>query len=321
MYKFLFLSPLIFVSLVACSNDNATTNGDSYIPQAPDYGDELMWYTEHNDADGSGGDIFYVVSTWEADWTAPDGRPCHYADTWNASHRERMTREISGVAEYMADGNNFYSPFYRHMTIDIWATQDEQMIYETTRLPMRDVCDAFDNFVKNREKGRPFVIAGFSQGGLAVVELLKHMDDDTYRDMAAAYVMGYKVTPDDVASCLRIKAAEGETDTGVTICYNTVKDVKYIVPLISEPCAMCINPVNWRTDATPAYMPGGITVTVSPERHVLVVEGYEGDEYQPIRGFLNVGDIHSCEPWLYKDYLRENIKKRIAAHRANKAAQ
>ena len=27
--------------------------------------------------------------------------------------------------------------------------------------------------------------------------------------------------------------AESETDIGVTICYNTVKDVKYIIPIIS----------------------------------------------------------------------------------------
>ncbi|MCC8113970.1 MAG: hypothetical protein LIP03_08240 [Bacteroidales bacterium] len=56
-------------------------------------------------------------------------------------------------------------------------------------------------------------------------------------------------------------------------------------------------------------------MTVSPEHHVLVVDGYEGAEYAPIYNFLNIGDIHSCEPWLYKYCLRENIKKRLTAHR------
>jgi len=28
------------------------------------------------------------------------------------------------------------------------------------------------------------------------------------------------------------------------------------------------------------------------------------------RGFLNVGDIHSCEPWLYSECLAKNITVR-----------
>ncbi|MCC8120203.1 MAG: DUF3089 domain-containing protein [Bacteroidales bacterium] len=308
-----YLLPLILLfCLIACADDKQSV--ETYIPDAPDYEDATMWYTRQGDINGTGGDVFYVVSTWEADWTAPDGSICHYADVWSEEHREHMTREISKVADYMADGNNFYSPFYRHMTIDIWATQDEDQVYQWTRLSMQDVCDAFDHFNASRQKGRPFVIAGFSQGGLAVVELLKHMDDDTWADMAAAYVMGYKVTPSDVASCTRIRAAEGEEDTGVTICYNTVKDVAYVKPIIAAPCAMCINPVNWRTDSTTEWLTDGITVTVSPEHHVLVVTGYEGEEYAPIYNFLNIGDIHSCEPWLYQDCLRTNINKRISAH-------
>ncbi len=300
------------IALGACGEEHAAA---AYVPAAPDYADSTMWYTRLDDISGTGGDVFYVVSTWEADYTAADGTVCHYADPWSEVHRERMSREISAVADYMGPGNNFYSPYYRHITIDIWATQDEAQVYRWSRVSMQDVCDAFDRFNATRIKGRPLVIAGFSQGGLAVVELLKHIDDETYADLAAAYVMGYKVTPDDVASCRHIRAAEGETDTGVTVCYNTVKDVAYIKPIIAAPCAMCINPVNWRTDATPATLADTITVTVSPEHHVLVVEGYEGAEYAPIYSFLNIGDIHSCEPWLYKESLAANIRARIAALR------
>ena len=57
-----------------------------------------------------------------------------------------------------------------------------------------------------------------------------------------------------------------------------------------------------------------ITVSVSPQHHVLVVKGYSGSEYQPILGFLNVGDFHSAEPWLYEECLRENIRARVEAY-------
>ena len=177
------------------------------------------------------------------------------------------------------------------------------------RLAVRDVRAAFDHFQAQRDQSRPLIIAGFSQGGLAVVELLKHINDETYRQLAAAYVLGYKVTEADMAQCSYIRPAEGETDTGVTICYNTVKDVKYIKPIISA-SDICINPVNWCTDATPAILHDTITVTVSPAYHVLVVTGYSGSEYSPYKDLINVGDIHSCEPWLYSECLAKNIAVR-----------
>ena len=135
------------------------------------------------------------------------------------------------------------------------------------------------------------------------------MSDETYSQLAAAYVLGFMVTPEDTAQSRHLRPAMGETDTGVTICYNTVKDVKYVKPYLSQTC-FAINPVNWRTDDTPATLHDTITVTLSPEHHVLVVKGYEGAEYPPYRDLINVGDIHSCEPWLYKECLQKNINLR-----------
>ena len=284
------------------------------IPAAPDYQDATMWITEDGDPDGTGADVFYVVSTWEVDWTDAKGRTVHYADVWNPEHRDHMAIEINKAAAYMAPGNRFYAPYYRHTTIEAFVTGDEQVIHDRTRLSMKDVCDAFDRFQAERDPSRPLIIAGFSQGGLAVVELLKHMDDETYGQLAAAYVMGYKVTDADRVSTTHIRPAEGESDTGVTICYNTVKDEKYVIPVIAS-TSIAINPVNWCTDATPATLHDSITVTLSPEYHVLVVDGYDGSEYQPYGSFINVGDIHSCEPWLYSECIQENIAVRARAWR------
>ncbi len=285
------------------------TSPTTFVPQAPDYNDETMWITTDGDTLGTGADVFYVVSTWEEDWQDAEGRTSHYADVWNPKHRERMAREMNKAAAYMAPGNRFYAPYYRHTTMETFLTLNEDTIRQRARLAMDDVCTAFDHFQARRDQSRPLIIAGFSQGGLAVVELLKHIDDETYSQLAAAYVLGYKVTPEDTLQTNHIKAAQGETDTGVTICYNTVKDVRYIQPVIAATC-MGINPVNWHTDATPATLHDTITVTLSPEYHVLVVTGYSGSEYRPYKNFLNVGDIHSCEPWLYSECLQRNIQVR-----------
>ncbi len=306
------------VSFTSCTSKSGNKAGErphtTFIPVAPDYNDSTMWYTVDGDSLSTGADIFYVVSTWEEDWENAEGDTCHYADVWNPVHRERMLREISQVGAYMSPGNRFFSPYYRHTTIDAFLTLNEDSIRNRVRLAMDDVCAAFDHFLSQRDNSRPLIIAGFSQGGIAVVELLKHMSDETYRKLVAAYVLGYKVTPEDTLQTRHIKAAQGETDTGVTICYNTVKDVKYVKPIISATC-MGINPVNWRTDDTPAILHDTITVALSPEYHVLVVSGYSGSEYHPYKNLINVGDIHSCEPWLYSECLQQNISVRTKAWR------
>ena len=251
---FIFLTAVLlwqsasFASYTA-NEDNAASQYEqaTFIPQAPDYNDATMWVTADGDTDGTGADIFYVVSTWEEDWTTEDGRTCHYADVWNPEHRGRMgDLEINKVAAYMSPGNRFFAPFYRHATIEAFMPQNEDTIRNRTRLSMGDVCAAFDHFQAHRDTSCPLIIAGFSQGGLAVVGLLKHIDDETYSQLAAAYVLGYKVTNADMAQC----------------------------------------------------------------SHILVVSGYSGSEYAPYKDFLNVGDIHSCEPWLYSECLAENIKVR-----------
>lgn len=293
---------------------------DDIIPQKPNYADTTMWITIDGDTAKNGADVFYVVSTWEIDWLTAEGRVCHYADVWNSNHRDHMAIEMRKAGAYMSRGNRFYAPYYRHTTIDAWVTLNEDTIHQRTRLAMADVCEAFDYFQAHRDQSRPFIIVGFSQGGMGVVELLKHIKEidarcgytgnaSIYSKLVAAYVLGYKVIRADMEQCDYIRVAEGETDTGVTICYNTVKDVKYVQPVISGSEA-CINPVNWCTDATPATLHDTITVTLSPEHHVLVVKGYEGSEYPPYRGVINVGDIHSCEPWLYSDCLQRNFAVR-----------
>lgn len=293
---------LMPIAATGCtSTDNLAE--DVRVPQAPDYDNDLMWYRQSNDVAGTGADVFYVVSTWEFDWTGADGKLSHYADVWNADHRSDMAIEQQKVAEYMAVGNNFYAPYYRHITLDSWATLNEDTIARRTQLSMADVKAAFDYFQNHRDKSRPFVLAGFSQGGKGVVELVKYMNREALDHLVAAYVLGYKVTPADTVESKRFVAARGADDIGVTICYNTVKDVKYIKPVVSAPCVMCINPVNWRTDETPATIADTITITLNKEHNVLVAKGYAATEYPNILNILNNGDIHGCEPWLYSDSL------------------
>jgi hypothetical protein len=158
-------------------------------------------------------------------------------------------------------------------------------------------------------------LAGFSQGGKSVVELMKIMPSEARNRMVAAYVLGYKVMPDDISTAPWIVAAKDSLDTGVTICYNSVSDVKHTKPIISSPNVMCINPVNWRTDSTPAILNDTITVTLNTEYKVLVLDGFDGSYLPNILDILNVGDYHSIEPWVYSECLRKNIRQRILSYK------
>lgn len=316
IYAFAMVAGILSVG--ACKNGGLESEEKNHIPNAPLYSDNTMWWNSANDSSGKGADIFYIVSTWELDWRTDDDLTSHYADVWNEVHRKNMSTEISGINEIFGKGNNFYSPFYRHITLNVWMTRDENYITDKLQISMGDVKTAFDYFLEHNNQGRPFVLAGFSQGGRAVVELLKHMDEETAKRLVAAYIIGYKVTAEDMKETPNIRPAKSSDDIGVTICYNSVKDVRYINPTISSPCAFCINPVNWKTDATPAVLQDSITVSVSSEHNVLVVKGYDGKEYPPVFDFINVGDLHSAEPWLYKECLSENVNRRISRwHSAN----
>lgn len=313
------LSTLFFANSCIMEEHCDCPYQQTYIPAEPDYADPAMWVSSLNDRTGTGADVFYIPSTWEYDWTAPDGTVCHYADPSLPQHRADMKIEIDGVADYMAEDNNFYSPYYRHITLDTWATLDENLIdYRYSEVSFVDVKNAFDYFIDNFNDDRPFILAGFSQGGKSVVELMKILTPEQRERMVAAYVLGYKVTPDDLTEAPRIKGAQRDDDTGCVICYNSVSDVEYIKPIVAAPNEFCINPVNWRTDATPATLDGTITVTLNPEHKVLVVKGYDGSELPNILDILNTGDYHGAEPWLYSDCLRENIKLRIRAFRHSK---
>lgn len=301
------------------ADDKATDS--IFVPLPADYSESGMWNVLLNDTEGTGADVFYIPSTWEYDWYTADGRLSHYADPSRADHRADMKIEIDGVADYMAEGNNFYSPFYRHITLDSWATLNEDTINRRYHdVAFVDVRNAFNHFLERWNNNRPFILAGFSQGGKSVVELLKVMDEKTRNRMIAAYVLGYKVTPADVAAHPYIVAAKDSTDTGVVICYNSVSDVKYLKPVVAAPNVMCINPVNWKTDATPAILNDTITVTLAPEAKVLVLDGFDGSYLPNILDVLNIGDYHGIEPWVYSECLRRNFHQRIDSYHRNRTS-
>ena len=285
---------LTVVLFVGC-----TSKGD-IVPDEPDYSDTTQWYIADR---GAAVDVFYVVSTECSDYGN-----YHYADTRNDSIRALLYGEMVGVDQLLAGELNYYSPYYRQETMETYTA--DSLIDARMPLAYGDVRKAFDYYLEHYNQGRPFILAGFSQGAMAVVDLLKAMDDSTYSRLVAAYVIGYKVTDTNA----HIHPAQDSADLGVTICYNSVRDNSCAVPQLSDGNLVAINPVNWRTDATPAILVDPrygdtLTVTLDTTSLLLHIDGYMRNDYMlPLIGCE--GNYHCLEISLFSDVLRRNIALR-----------
>ena len=299
----LLITTVLIISAVSCKHRS------DVIPIAPDYGDTTQWYIADR---GAAVDVFYIVST-ECDDYMQDGKPMHYADTRNDSIRKLLYGEMEGVDRLLVGELNYYSPYYRQVTMETYTS--DSLVEARMPLAYGDVRKAFDYYLEHYNNGRPFILAGFSQGAMAVVDLLMAMSDSTYSRLVAAYVIGYKVTDTNA----HIRPAQDSVDLGVTICYNSVRDNGCAVPILSDGNLMAINPVSWRTDATPAILIGPrygdtLTVTLDTTSLLLHIDGYKRNDYMlPLIGCE--GNYHCLEISLFSEVLRRNIALRAKSLR------
>lgn len=296
-----------FLLLSAC-----TSRPHEFIPHVPDYAQGENWYNVFR---GGEADIFYICSTEVFDQTTEEGQPKHYASVHSDADREAMLAELKGVDQRLSgESLNYFAPYYRQMTMESYTEQETVDARE--EIPSSDIHAAFAYYWQHYNGGRPFVLAGFSQGAQMAVELLKTMPDSIYRHMVAAYILGWNITREELA-CPTIVPATGATDTGVTICYNSVKSPEEANPIVSGGNCVAINPVNWRTDATPATFCDSLTVHLDPATKLLLVQGYNRTDHAALPWFTG-GDYHTFEIRWYTPYLRENIQDRVRAKLAEK---
>ena len=108
--------------------------------------------------------------------------------------------------------------------------------------------------MKHYNKGRPFILLGFSQGSIALLEVMKteFADRKVNAKLVAAYPIGYPNMPKTFPQYPYLRTAQRADDTGVIITYNSQAPGKVKSPFTGKRDVYCINPVNWRTDDTPA---------------------------------------------------------------------
>lgn len=293
-------------------------SGREALPQAPNYDDASQWYISDRQSQA---DVFYIISTETGDYTL-DGVPYYHADTYNDSLRAPLYSEMLGVDTLVSGRLNYYAPYYRQCSLQSFGS--DSLMAARYPIALDDVRRAFKHYLSHYNQGRPFILAGFSQGAMIMLQLLQEMDEAAFQRLIAAYAIGVSISKDQLASP-HIIPATGAADTGVTICYNSVRDARNAISRIGDNNVVAINPVNWRTDATPVtfmtepspllpvdqQQKDTLTVHLDQASHLLFVEGYTATDYLlPLFGME--GNYHTREIWLYRDQLRENMALRAS---------
>jgi len=282
-------------------------------------------------------DVFYVYPTaWQR--TSDDGNICKIN---NASMLKGSLSAFERQATLFSQVANIFAPYYRQADANYVLSLPEQERWDfLAGIPSRDVIAAFDYYITCFNNGRPFILAGHSQGANCLLFILsEYMKEhpDVYSRMIAAYVIGYPVTQNFLDTNPHLKFAEGPDDTGVIISYNTqAPDVADGAnPVVSDIIGLVINPISWTRGETVApasqslgsLMPDAslklgkvehyADAMVDISKGVLICSTANEDALIPITAAFGRGVYHSFDyPFYYYD-LQSNAANRISKFPGN----
>ena len=273
-------------------------------------------------------DVFYVYPTIFG------GNGPENMDVSDADLRHKADVQILINSGVFTDTANLFAPYYRQASIDVlWLPSAQADALLATGY--QDVIDAFAYYMQHYNQGRPVILAGFSQGSMALLNLMEKTFDNPVwqKQLVAAYLIGYSVTPQDLQQYPWLKMAQGETDTGVIVSYNT--QLAHNGPsYVLKKGALGINPVNWKTDGTPApakahkgavifdivtgekkeEVPHLSDVYLEEESGALVV-AVDPVKYNASQAVFPAGVLHMYDYMFFYNNLKENVKKRAEAYR------
>jgi metallophosphoesterase (TIGR03768 family) len=218
----------------ACESDSSNST-----PKATDYSKPEHWLPMP--ATNMPVDIFYLYPT---SWTSTNSNP-EVCAIDNPSMLQMAPQAFAKTATAFETIGNIYAPFYRQDNLS--PSNRLEIIAD---IPTLDAVAAFDYYIKNFNNGRPFILAGHSQGSDVLSNLLAgymKAHPVVLARMIAAYVIGFPITAEYLTNNPHLKFAEGPGDTGVIISYNTeAPDVPPGAnPVLSGLIGVVINPLTW----------------------------------------------------------------------------
>ena len=232
------------------------------------------------------------------------------------------------------DCARMYAPYYRQAAMKVYELEPEER-EPWLALAYDDVSAAFSRYLEHENEGRPIVLAGFSQGADLCYRLLEEYfgDEALYDRLIAVYAIGWPCTQEMVDAYPQIRTAQSAEDLGVVISFDCeAPEVAetFITPAGTR--ALSINPLNWRTDGTPADKSanlgacftdysGSVTSEIpalcgcylDTERGVVKVTDLSAADYPAVVPGLPEGAYHVYDYLFFYRNLQENVRLRIEA--------
>lgn len=274
-------------------------------------------------------DTFYLYPTCYLD-DSEDALPICTID--NQAVRQRAQVVYENQATVFEESTNVFAPYYRQSNIYKVTGMNNQELEDYQRNEQRtDVYAALDYYFEHYNNGRPFIIAGHSQGSIMTrIVLGEYMEahPEYYERMVAAYVIGYSITSDWLKDHPYLKFAEGADDTGVVVSWNTEgPGNKGQDNIVVEDGAISINPINWKRDSTYAAADENLgsrmfnadtgsyeikkdlaDAQLDTERGVVICTAKAA--YTDAVGLFGPESFHNNDYAFYYENLRENVKQR-----------
>ncbi len=233
---------ILTIVLISCNKS------PRYSTSIPDYSKNENWL-----------DIPYSIEKWvDVFYVYPtvSSNPSGSMDITDENERSLAQGIYNAQASIFEGTANIFAPYYRQMSTMVSIPEDSDIIATDTeefQIGAADVINAFEDYMKNRNNGRAFILAGHSQGTMALIEVIKNSiaaNADLRKRMIVAYLIGYTITEQDLRD-FKINFAKGETDSNCIVSYNTQAVNSGGGPMLLD-SAKCINPLNWKIDETEA---------------------------------------------------------------------
>ncbi|MCF0243398.1 MAG: DUF3089 domain-containing protein [Bacteroidaceae bacterium] len=227
-----------------------------------------------------------------------------------------------------------FAPFYSQASL--WAyKQDKNILDSILGEAYLEVRDAFRDYMENYNNGRPFILAGFSQGADHCIRILKEFGNqkDIADKLVACYAIGWRLTKDEVAQYPWLKNATSETDLGSIIAFSSeAPEINKSIIIADNEWSYSINPLSWTTSSdtiAKTYNKGACFTDykakikkeipeltgayIDSKRGALKVTDVTADDYPPVIDICKPGEFHIYDYQFFYRNLEENVKKRIDA--------
>lgn len=214
------------------------------LPDKQDPADRTPCPNLHDEQATAAADVFFLYPTT---YTGTERSEREWNADVNDAPLNRKTDESSILfqASIFNGAGRVFAPYYRQAHLHVFYGKDEKSNAQAIAVAYADVLAAFDHYLKNWNQGRPFIIAGHSQGARHAMFLLRDRVEGTplERQLVAAYIVGWPV-PKDFFKTLQPCQSPDDTDC---FCSWRTWERKYGRRKAFQPEVACTNPLSWTT--------------------------------------------------------------------------